>query len=59
MADNGWQRKFKDLIETLAGMRLNTLREAINYLAKLPRFRSFRAAHALQKSRKGNDLGSP
>jgi hypothetical protein len=28
------------------------------YLAKSPRFRSFLAAPALQKSRKENDLGS-
>ena len=33
MAD-GWQRKFDDPIETPDGKRLNTLREAVAYLAK-------------------------
>jgi len=34
MADKGWQRKFDDPIETPDGTQLNTLREAIAYLAK-------------------------
>ena len=36
MAD-GWQRKFDDPIETPDGKRLNTLREAVAYLAKTVR----------------------
>jgi hypothetical protein len=31
---SGWQRKFDDPIETPDGTRLNTLREAVAYLAK-------------------------
>jgi hypothetical protein len=34
MADKGWQRRFDDPIETPDGTRLNTLREAVAYLAK-------------------------
>lgn len=34
MADDGWQRKFDEPIETPDGKRLNTLREAVAYLAK-------------------------
>ena len=34
-AERGWQRKFDDPIETPDGTRLNTLREAIAYLAKI------------------------
>jgi hypothetical protein len=34
MASDGWQRKFDDPIETPDGTRLNTLREAVAYLAK-------------------------
>jgi hypothetical protein len=33
-AERGWQRKFDDPIETSDGTRLNTLREAVAYLAK-------------------------
>jgi hypothetical protein len=32
--DEGWQRKFADPIEAPDGTRLNTLREAVAYLAK-------------------------
>ena len=32
--DEGWQRKFDDPIEAPDGTQLNTLREAIAYLAK-------------------------
>lgn len=34
MADNGWQRKFDDAIEAPDGTLLNTLRDAVAYLAK-------------------------
>ena len=34
MADKGWQRKFDDPIVAPDGTRLNTLREAVAYLAK-------------------------
>jgi hypothetical protein len=34
MAGKGWQRKFDDPIETPEGTRLNTLKEAVVYLAK-------------------------
>ena len=34
MADKGWLRKFDDPIEAPDGIGLNTLREAIAYLAK-------------------------
>jgi hypothetical protein len=34
MADKGWQRKFDDPIDLPDGTRLNTLREAVAYLAK-------------------------
>src|SRR5437588_12474450 len=34
MADKGWQRKFDDPIDAPDGTRLNTLREAVAYLAK-------------------------
>jgi hypothetical protein len=34
MADKGWQRKFDDPIEAPDGTRLNTLHEAVAYLAK-------------------------
>jgi hypothetical protein len=34
MVDQGWQREFDDPIETPDGARLNTLREAVAYLAK-------------------------
>lgn len=33
-AERGWQRKFYDPIDLPDGTRLNTLREAIAYLAK-------------------------
>ena len=33
-ADRGWQRKFDDPIELPDGTQLNTLREAVAYLAK-------------------------
>jgi len=34
MIDKGWQRKFDDPIETPDGTQLNSLREAVAYLAK-------------------------
>jgi hypothetical protein len=34
MAENGWQREFGHPIEAPDGTRLNTLREAVAYLAK-------------------------
>ncbi|WP_029582494.1 hypothetical protein [Bradyrhizobium sp. URHD0069] len=34
MADKGWQRRFDNPIELSDGTRLNTLREAVAYLAK-------------------------
>ena len=34
MADKGWQRQFDDPIDLPDGTRLNTLREAVAYLAK-------------------------
>jgi hypothetical protein len=33
-AERGWQREFDDPIEAPDGTRLNTLREAVAYLAK-------------------------
>lgn len=45
-SDDRWQRKFDNPIETADGTRLNTLREAITYLARLPRFRSVSAPAA-------------
>ena len=35
MADNGWQRKFKDPIPLPGGRKLVTLRDAADYITKL------------------------
>jgi hypothetical protein len=34
VSESGWSRKFDDPLETPDGTRLNTLREAVAYLAK-------------------------
>jgi len=34
VSEHGWQRKFDDPIESPDGTHLNTLREAVAYLAK-------------------------
>jgi hypothetical protein len=37
MADQGWQRKFEDLIELPDGRALVTLRDAADYITHLPK----------------------
>jgi hypothetical protein len=37
MADKGWQRKFEDSILLPGGRKLNTLREAADYITALPK----------------------
>jgi hypothetical protein len=37
MADKGWQRKFEDLIPLPAGRKLVTLRDAADYITRLPK----------------------
>ncbi len=37
MADNGWQRKFEDPIPLPNGRQLVTLKEAADYITKLPK----------------------
>jgi hypothetical protein len=37
MADNGWQRKFEDPIPLPTGRQLVTLKDAADYIMKLPK----------------------
>ena len=37
MADNGWQRKFEDPIPLPKGRQLVTLKDAADYITKLPK----------------------
>lgn len=37
MADNGWQREFKDPVPLPGGRRLVTLKDAAAYIQKLPK----------------------